>query len=180
MNAIVIKEQLEAAGHTVKHCPPTNPGADHDDLKVWMVDDNEPISKKELILFATGQNLVPPPAASMTQDLPESFVIEGFRYYSQGRKCGKPGCCCKEGKLHGPYWYRRDTQTGARKYIGKQLPENIVLVYLALEGRRSRINAEIRNTQLQLRCLEKLMRNEPLTTSEKVFLKHSGYKDCLV
>jgi hypothetical protein len=25
---------------------------------------------------------------------------------AQWRKCGKPGCRCARGQLHGPYWYR--------------------------------------------------------------------------
>lgn len=174
MNAFAIKEQLESAGHTVSHCPPVNPGADHDDLKCRSIDGATPISKRELL------NLVPSRAAAPTQDLPASFMLEGFRYYTQGRKCGKTGCRCQEGQLHGPYWYKRDTTTGKRKYIGKALPENIVNAYQEIERRRNRLQAEIRNTRLQLRCLQKLERNDPLTTPERVFLKHGGYEDCLV
>lgn len=116
----------------------------------------------------------------LAMNLPENFVIEGFRYYAQGRKCNKAGCRCQEGKLHGPYWYRRDSSTGNRKYIGKELPANIIEIHQELERRRNRIQAEIKNTQLKLRCLQKLEANEPLTTPEKVLLKYTGYGDCLV
>jgi len=112
--------------------------------------------------------------------LPTSFVLEGFRYYAQGRKCNKAGCRCQDGKLHGSYWYMRDTTTGTRKYIGKELPANVIAVYVALRDMGSNLSAEISNTKLKLRCLRKLQKSESLTNSERVFLKHTGYEDCLV
>jgi hypothetical protein len=43
-------------------------------------------------------------------------------------KCGKRGCRCTKGLMHGPYWYARfRTSNGHRtaKYLGKQLPQAI-------------------------------------------------------
>lgn len=38
-------------------------------------------------------------------------------------KCGKQGCKCADGELHGPYWYSYRKQSGKLKsqYVGKQL-----------------------------------------------------------
>jgi hypothetical protein len=45
-------------------------------------------------------------------------------YQLQLVKCGKPGCKCEGGKLHGPYWYVYQRKDGrlTKKYIGKQRP----------------------------------------------------------
>jgi hypothetical protein len=39
-------------------------------------------------------------------------------------RCGKHGCKCAEGDLHGPYWYsyQRDGGKVKSKYVGKKLP----------------------------------------------------------
>lgn len=36
-------------------------------------------------------------------------------------RCGKPGCRCTSGKLHGPYWYRfwRDGERQRKMYVRK-------------------------------------------------------------
>lgn len=36
-------------------------------------------------------------------------------------RCGKPGCRCERGVLHGPYWYRYQRVNGKlkRTYLGK-------------------------------------------------------------
>ena len=42
-------------------------------------------------------------------------------------RCGKEGCKCAEGELHGPYWYGyyRSARIGrvVKKYIGKEKKE---------------------------------------------------------
>lgn len=58
----------------------------------------------------------------------QRFILQGSIYYTQYRKCGKPACstCSSRAKRgHGPYWYRRDSNTGKVHYIGKNLPEGI-------------------------------------------------------
>ncbi len=180
MNILDIKRELEAAGHTVKHRNPINFGEKHDDLRVWAIDGGEPISKKEMIAYATGFNLVSPPSAAQTQDLPTSFVLQGFRYYAQGRKCSKKNCKCREGQLHGPYWYRREIASGKRKYIGKKLPMVIVACYLARKDAQSGLEADINALQSRLQKLRMLQRNEALSQVDKIVLQSMGYSDCLV
>jgi hypothetical protein len=46
-------------------------------------------------------------------------------YRSEMVRCGKKGCKCSKGELHGPYWYAYWSEGGKTKseYIGKHLPE---------------------------------------------------------
>ena len=48
-------------------------------------------------------------------------------YRSEMVRCGKKGCKCVEGKLHGPYWYAYWSEGGKTKsqYIGKRLPKSV-------------------------------------------------------
>lgn len=41
----------------------------------------------------------------------------------QGVKCGKPGCKCATGALHGPYWYEfwREGGKVRKRYHGKRI-----------------------------------------------------------
>jgi hypothetical protein len=76
------------------------------------------------------------------------FKLNGVIYRLQYRKCGKPGCKCAMGSVHGPYWYSYD---GARpaKYVGSSLPKNIVQ---ALAGwRRSVRKAKLLKRDLSRR-----------------------------
>ncbi len=42
-------------------------------------------------------------------------------------RCGKKGCKCAEGNLHGPYWYAYWTEGGRTRsqYVGKKLPKGV-------------------------------------------------------
>lgn len=42
-------------------------------------------------------------------------------------QCGKQGCKCSDGELHGPYWYAYWTEGGKTKsqYVGKHLPKSV-------------------------------------------------------
>jgi hypothetical protein len=48
-------------------------------------------------------------------------------YRSEMVRCGKKGCKCANGELHGPYWYAYWTEKGKTQsqYIGKRLPKGI-------------------------------------------------------
>jgi hypothetical protein len=48
-------------------------------------------------------------------------------YRSEMVRCGKKGCKCAEGKLHGPYWYAYWSEGGKTRsrYIGKRLPKGV-------------------------------------------------------
>lgn len=69
-----------------------------------------------------------------SQDISESrpSMVEesadGRTYRLQSVRCGKKGCKCNEGKLHGPYWYAYWSE-GVKtrsQYVGKKLPERSV------------------------------------------------------
>jgi hypothetical protein len=42
-------------------------------------------------------------------------------------RCGKKGCKCADGQLHGPYWYAYWTEGGKTRsqYVGKRLPKGV-------------------------------------------------------
>jgi len=61
-------------------------------------------------------------------DNPDREVVESRKtgsmtYRREKVKCGKKGCKCERGELHGPYWYRYYREGGKLKsvYIGKEL-----------------------------------------------------------
>jgi len=58
-------------------------------------------------------------------DEPTKRVIGNKTYQSEMVRCGKKGCRCSRGELHGPYWYAYWTEGGKTKseYVGKNLPE---------------------------------------------------------
>jgi hypothetical protein len=47
----------------------------------------------------------------------------GKTYRLEYTRCGKAGCKCATGDLHGPYWYAYWTEEGKTKshYVGKEL-----------------------------------------------------------
>jgi hypothetical protein len=53
-------------------------------------------------------------------------VIGNKTYQSEMVRCGKKGCKCARGELHGPYWYAYWTEGGKTRseYIGKHLPDS--------------------------------------------------------
>lgn len=54
-------------------------------------------------------------------------VIEqgSWTYKLESVRCGKEGCKCGDGQLHGPYWYgyRKEGGRTVSKYIGKEFKE---------------------------------------------------------
>jgi hypothetical protein len=55
---------------------------------------------------------------------------QGARCYRLEKiKCGKKGCRCTRGELHGPYWYAYYRENGRMRceYMGKSLPEHVNL-----------------------------------------------------
>lgn len=47
-------------------------------------------------------------------------------YQQEMVRCGKKGCKCSRGELHGPYWYAYWSESGKTKseYLGKHLPKS--------------------------------------------------------
>jgi hypothetical protein len=61
----------------------------------------------------------------------DRFTLDGVPYWQEMRACGVRGCRCEDGELHGPYWYKR--VDGRVKYVGKHLPDSVVLARVAHE-----------------------------------------------
>jgi hypothetical protein len=60
-----------------------------------------------------------------TPNVVEQIDAPGGCYRQELVKCGKPGCKCARGELHGPYWYGYTYKKGggqSKRYIGKQRP----------------------------------------------------------
>jgi hypothetical protein len=60
---------------------------------------------------------------SLKQTVAEQ-TLDNKTYRREGVRCGKKGCKCMDGDLHGPYWYAYWSEDGKTrsKYIGKRLP----------------------------------------------------------
>lgn len=52
----------------------------------------------------------------------EESAANGRTYRLESVRCGKKGCKCADGKLHGPYWYAYWLENGKTKsqYVGKK------------------------------------------------------------
>lgn len=63
------------------------------------------------------------PAAQKNRELLRRKHFGNIIYQLERVKCGKPGCKCTRGQLHGPYWYAYQQQGDKFKsrYIGKVL-----------------------------------------------------------
>jgi hypothetical protein len=59
-------------------------------------------------------------------DKPTERQTSNKTYRLEGVRCGKAGCKCAKGELHGPYWYAYWSEGGKTKseYVGKHLPES--------------------------------------------------------
>jgi hypothetical protein len=57
-------------------------------------------------------------------DEPTKHIADNKTYQSEMVRCGKKGCRCSRGELHGPYWYAYWTEGGKTRseYVGKELP----------------------------------------------------------
>jgi hypothetical protein len=54
-------------------------------------------------------------------------IVGKKTYQSEMVRCGKKGCRCSRGELHGPYWYAYWTEDGKTRseYVGKKLPRGV-------------------------------------------------------
>ena len=71
---------------------------------------------------------------------------------TQGRRCGKPGCRCARGELHGPYTYLSVAGRGGRSrlvYVPAELAE-VVGRRVATTGQLEAVLAEISAINLEL------------------------------
>ena len=110
----------------------------------------------------------------------QTFDLEGVTYYAEGRKCGKAGCRCQEGELHGPYWYMRDQVAGKVTYLGKTLPAELEETRrrLVLYGRD--IVAAHSRLLAQAEALRRLQTRQHLTAQDRSAIQDLGFGMCLV
>jgi len=110
----------------------------------------------------------------------DRFELEGFAYYRQGRRCGRPGCKCAAGELHGPYFYRRDLVSGKVAYVGKQLPEAVSAAREYHNAMLGMMLGERRRLAEQLDALSRLIGNRCLSESDRATLTALGFGAALV
>ena len=107
-----------------------------------------------------------------------TMTVDGLHYYAQSRKCGKSTCKCATGeKLHGPYWYSRNIKTGAIKYIGKTLPQEIINLYEIRSDRKTRNQIEIRikYLEMQIETLKKVLNGHSTDKTDERILDDIGF-----
>ena len=112
----------------------------------------------------------------------ETFTLEGVTYSQQYRRCGKPTCqtCGSDGPGHGPYWYARDQVTGARRYIGRELPIEVHSARQALVY-QTRELARLRDLfRQEAAALDRLLGKEPLSSKDREHIERLGFGSCLV
>jgi len=112
----------------------------------------------------------------------DRFELEGVTYYQQYRKCGKDTCttCSGYGPGHGPYWYSRDKVTGARSYVGKDLPAAVASARERHDRQLTAMLSKRRQLASQFDALSRLIRNDPLHDGDRETLQSMGFGDCLV
>ena len=109
----------------------------------------------------------------------QTLIVEGITYYSEHRKCGRPGCKCAGGDLHGPYWYARDA-SGKVTYIGKTLPDEIETAHQRLTYARRDIEDARRRLLDQAEALRRLSVCDSLTKRQRATIEDFGFGYCLV
>jgi hypothetical protein len=64
---------------------------------------------------------------ALSREVMKQSQSEHRTYQQLSIKCGKPGCKCTKGELHGPYWYAYWSEKGRTRsqYLGKNAPEGI-------------------------------------------------------
>lgn len=117
------------------------------------------------------------------------LMVEGVVYTAQRRKCGKVICKCVSGDpddLHGPYWYGRSA-LGEVSYVGKRLPEKIVLAWSNMQSQRpflqekiERLYEDMRTLQAEIEALRLLEQGGQLSQKQKLWVEALGFYDCLV
>ena len=112
----------------------------------------------------------------------ETFTLEGVTYSQQYRRCGKPTCatCGNGGPGHGPYWYARDQVTGARSYVGRELPIEVTSARQALNWQQPELYRLRELLRQEAAALGRLMGKEPLSTRDREHIERLGFGSCLV
>lgn len=87
----------------------------------------------------------------MARQLPDVERTLRGSLQTQGRRCGKEGCWCEEGELHGPYVYLavRSGQRSRLVYVAADLADE-VRHHVEVTGRLEAVLAEISAINLEL------------------------------
>lgn len=111
-----------------------------------------------------------------------NFALEGVTYSQQYRKCGKPTCqhCQDGGPGHGPYWYARDTMTGARSYVGRDLPAGVAAARQNLASQRHELTMQRDRLRDQAAALDRLLGKGHLSGKDRELIQWLGFGACLV
>lgn len=111
-----------------------------------------------------------------------TFALEGVTYSQQNRKCGKPGCqtCQDGGPGHGPYWYARDAMTGARSYVGRELPADVAAARQTLASQRQELAMQRDRLREQAAALDRLLGKGHLSGRDRELIQWLGFGACLV
>lgn len=107
------------------------------------------------------------------------FTLQGISYYSQYRTCSQPTCSCRDSEdhRHGPYWYsRRDGQV---KYIGRNLPADVVRAAAAHDRRREEMDTLKKKLQNQIIALHSHLNNNYISPGAREILEALGFGDTL-
>jgi len=85
-------------------------------LNVWIHD--------QLIMF---DEELKPEVSGREYNKSTKRLTNNKTYRLEGVRCGKKGCKCADGELHGPYWYAYWTEGGRTRsqYVGKKLPRGV-------------------------------------------------------
>ncbi len=110
----------------------------------------------------------------------DRFTLDGQTYYQQGRKCGRAGCKCQSGELHGPYWYTRNVDNGRVQYIGKDLPPAIAGARYAHDLLLPDMTRERRRLANLFDAVSRLIRNDSLSDADRRAIESLGLGAALV
>lgn len=99
-------------------------------------------------------------ALSATQELVEGKSAGSICYQLVKTRCGKKGCKCARGELHGPYWYAcyREEGKSRRRYVGRTLPDSEALLKCSGRLRRKAENIRSNSDQKELKGRNALAR----------------------
>ncbi len=100
------------------------------------------------------QSLVGTSQTKSARLIPKTRPFRGS-LQSEWKRCGKPNCRCRNGSLHGPYWYRHWRERGRQRK--QYVPRDQALLELQEE---SMIKADFPSVWSAKRSLTELRRKE--------------------
>jgi len=98
---------------------------------------------------------IPPPETQSNGTLPKTEPLPGA-VCAQYVRCGRPGCKCAKGELHGPYYYRFYRERGRLRKVYVR-PAEVEAVRAACEARRAR-RRESREARAQVTAYFRVLR----------------------